>query len=71
MEQDTPHKTYADGLRDGKIDALKESHAVLGDRVSTIEKIQQVQQRIVWGLVGAITLLQVAPSINTLLQAIK
>lgn len=56
-------KTYEDGLRDGSIASLKVAHKAMEARIFTVETVQAVQQRIVWGLVGAITLVQFSPSL--------
>lgn len=50
--------SYVEGLRDGKISALEKNETVHKERLDNHEKRLVVAERILYGLIGAITLIQ-------------
>ena len=62
---------YTDGLRDGKIEALEHMQAHQNTRLEAFTKQFEkcdarlrLQEKVVWGLIGAITLVQFLPEIK-------
>ena len=65
---------YEDGLRDGKIEAIEKMQAhqnerldVFGKQFEKCDARLRLQEKVVWGLIGAIALVQFLPEIKVLL----
>lgn len=65
---------YEDGLRDGKIEALEkmQSHQnqrldVFGKQFEKCDARLRLQEKVVWGLIGAIALVQFLPELKIFL----
>lgn len=58
-------KAYEDGLRDGRIEALSRMGKNLAAEVREHANRLRVLERIMWGAIGAYTLLQVLPNLIT------
>lgn len=65
------NEAYEDGLRDGKIEALEKMQGHQNDRLDVFgqqfEKCDarlRLQEKVVWGLIGAIALVEFLPDIK-------
>lgn len=59
---------YEAGLRDGKISALEKLHAKHEERISKLEETLKLQEKVTWGLIGAIGLVQFLPKLEALFK---
>lgn len=62
---------YERGLRDGKLEALGEAVGRAHVRIDTHERRLAIQERITYALIGAISLIQIAPTLMALARAIQ
>ena len=60
--------SYADGLRDGKIQALEDITAVQSARIDDHSKRLAIIERIIWALAGIIAFIQVWPAVQGLIS---
>ena len=58
---------YESGKRDGRIQALEAMQARLANRLDSHEKRLQLQEKITYGLLGAISLIEFGPAIKGLI----
>lgn len=65
---------YKEGLQDGKIEAIEAMQAIQNDRLDVFGKQFEkcdarlrLQEKVVWGLIGAIFLVQFLPELKRLL----
>ena len=61
------HPNYADGLRDGKIQALEQITSQQGRRLDDHSDRLRIIERIIWALAGIIAFVQLWPQIQRLL----
>ncbi len=67
-------EAYEDGLRDGKIEAIEQMQVHQNGRLDTFAKQFEkcdarlrLQEKVVWGLIGAIALVQFLPELKKVL----
>ncbi len=59
---------YKEGLRDGRIESLERANEKAHDRLDAQDVRLTAQERITYGILGAITLIQVWPAIKGMLD---
>ena len=57
--------SYEAGLRDGKLQALEAVQRRHEDRLNHHEKRLQMAERVIYGLIGAIALIELIPILKT------
>ena len=60
--------TYEDGVLEGKFLAIEAMQSTHGLRLEIVEKRLTVLERVAYILLGAVALVQFAPSLKTLIQ---
>lgn len=65
---DDTKKTYEQGLLEGQIDAMEKIQSHHADRLDHHEKRLTAQERISFGLLGALVLLEVLPTIRAAIE---
>ena len=63
----TEGQTYEDGLQEGKLQALERMTLHHADRIDHHEKRLQMQERITYGILGAIAFIEFWPKIEKLI----
>lgn len=61
---DMGEKTYDDGLRDGRIEALEHMQGLQNDRLETHGRRLTTLERVAWVLMGVIGFLEFGPTIR-------
>ena len=66
-DEDRRLKTYEDGVREGQIAALELIAARHDNRFEALENRINAVERIQWGILGAITLIEILPNLTAVL----
>lgn len=69
MEHRDANSRYEDGLRDGRLSALEAMLSRHGERLDGHAKRLHIQERLAYGLMGAIFLLELAPALQRFFNA--
>lgn len=62
------NEDYEAGRRDGRIESLEQIQHSHSEKIVGLEKSLRVQERVVYGLIGAIGLIQMLPELKGILQ---
>lgn len=62
------NEDYEAGRRDGRIEALEQVQQSHAEKIDGLEKSLRIQERVVYGLIGAIGLIQMLPELKGILQ---
>ena len=63
-ENEVQRKTYEDGLREGRLRGIEETITDHGERIAMLERRAVAQERITFGLLGALALFQLLPTLK-------
>ena len=61
-------RSYDEGLRDGKIEAIEHMQGLQNTRLDDHEQRLRVQERVAWILMGVVGFIQIWPTIEGMLQ---
>jgi len=64
-------KTYEDGVRDGQINAIEKMLSDHKGRLDNHSMRLRILERVVWGMLGAIALLEILPKIAPFMKAMS
>jgi len=59
--------SYDEGRRDGRLDAIEQMQAQQNNRLDDHSDRIRAQERVVYGLIGAIALIEIIPAVKSLI----
>ena len=65
------HRSYEDGLRDGKIEALEKIAGDHGGRLDSHSRRLRLLERIMWAGGGIVVFIEIAPQFKALLALVQ
>ena len=66
-----PTRSYEDGLRDGKIEALENTQADHASRLDAHSARLDKMERIIWVAIGGLIVLQAMPQISRVIELLR